>query len=195
MTGDQFTFLLVDDQAFTEKMVRAVFAAVPGVDIEYCSDPRQAVAKTREVIPDLVFLDMSMPDVDGLTVLRFLQGHPETADIPVVVVSGSENPEEIDNAFAAGATDFMLKLPPHHEMIARSMAHAKRGRRWRDLQRRSAQLALDLGRDLKRAIEALEGSTNTPDRAQQALALLQRALAAAEAGSTTTPTPNRKGDQ
>jgi len=59
--------------------------------------------------PRVVFLDLKMPRVDGWEVLRRMRADPSTADIPVVVVSSSDRPEDIDRSYALGANSFLLK--------------------------------------------------------------------------------------
>lgn len=63
----------------------------------------------RNVPPRVVFLDLKMPRVDGWEVLRRMREHPRTADIPVVVVSSSDRPEDIERSYSLGANSFLLK--------------------------------------------------------------------------------------
>jgi len=59
--------------------------------------------------PDLILLDLNLPDVDGLELLRELQRDPDCASIPVVVVSADATPARIEDALAAGARRYMTK--------------------------------------------------------------------------------------
>ena len=59
--------------------------------------------------PDLILLDLMLPDKDGLAVLKELKSKPETCDIPVVVVSGKESEQQISQALEAGALDYVIK--------------------------------------------------------------------------------------
>jgi len=59
--------------------------------------------------PRVVFLDLKMPRVDGFQVLERIRHHPDTADVPVVVISSSDRREDIERSYALGANSFLLK--------------------------------------------------------------------------------------
>lgn len=59
--------------------------------------------------PDLILLDMNLPDLDGLSILRALEGNPRTAQIPVIAVSADAMPEQILKAREAGCQDYWTK--------------------------------------------------------------------------------------
>jgi two-component system chemotaxis family response regulator WspR len=66
-----------------------------------------------------------MPDVDGMTLVRFYRNNPATRDIPVIVLSSKDDPHIKSEAFGQGATDYLVKLPEKVELLARIRAHAK----------------------------------------------------------------------
>ncbi|MEX0700187.1 MAG: response regulator, partial [Acidimicrobiia bacterium] len=59
--------------------------------------------------PDLVLLDLHLPDLSGEEALRILQSEPETAEIPVVIVTADATPTQMHKLLAAGATDYLTK--------------------------------------------------------------------------------------
>jgi CheY-like chemotaxis protein len=63
----------------------------------------------RQHRPDLVLLDVNLPDMSGPEVLRRLRGEKMTCDIPIVVVSADATPRQIDHLLAAGASDYLIK--------------------------------------------------------------------------------------
>ncbi len=66
-----------------------------------------------------------MPGIDGLTVVRQFRETPATKDIPIIVLSTKEDPLVKSQAFAAGANDYLVKLPDKVELIARILYHSR----------------------------------------------------------------------
>lgn len=59
--------------------------------------------------PDVVFLDLKLPRIDGWEVLRRLRDHPETASLPVVVISSSDEGDDVRRSYALGANSYLVK--------------------------------------------------------------------------------------
>jgi adenylate cyclase len=116
--------LLVDDQAIVGETVRRMLAADDDIAFRHCQDPTQAIEVALSFGPTVILLDLVMPTVDGLTVLQFLRAHPTTQNIPVVVLSSKEEPTTKVAAFAAGASDYIVKLPDERELLARVRHHS-----------------------------------------------------------------------
>ncbi len=71
--------------------------------------PRKAMASLSQAIPEIIFLDINMPGVDGLEVLRYLRRDPSTEGVQVVVVSANDSKADIDAAYRAGANAYIVK--------------------------------------------------------------------------------------
>lgn len=119
------TILLVDDQAIIGEAVRRVLSAEKGFSFHFCSDASQALAKAVEIQPTVILQDLVMPQSDGLTLVRDYRAEPATASIPIIVLSTKEDPKIKSAAFAAGANDYLVKLPDSLEMIARIRYHSR----------------------------------------------------------------------
>lgn len=117
--------LLVDDQAMVAEAVRRMLA--PETDIRYLSvtDPAKALPAALEAHPTVVLLDLVMPDIDGLTLVRYFRAHPKLRDLPLIVLSTREDPETKAQAFALGANDYLVKLPDRVELVARLRYHSQ----------------------------------------------------------------------
>ena len=89
--------------------MRGVMALRPQVKLEISALGLDGLAAIRSRRPSLILLDMHLPDIDGLELLRHLQADPDTADIPVIVVSADATPARITQAIAAGATHYLTK--------------------------------------------------------------------------------------
>jgi phosphoserine phosphatase RsbU/P len=91
----------------------------------YCQDPTEAIKKAVEISPTVILQDLVMPDIDGLTLVKFFRSHPKLKDVPLIVLSSKEEAATKAEAFAVGANDYLVKLPDRVELIARIRYHSK----------------------------------------------------------------------
>ncbi len=117
--------LLVDDQAMMCEAVRRYLANQPDIDFHYCANPKEAVAVANQIKPTVILQDLVMPGMDGLALVGQFRSNPGTRDTPIIVLSTNENPQMKGQAFAAGANDYLVKLPDKIELIARLRYHSK----------------------------------------------------------------------
>ncbi|MFQ6572396.1 diguanylate cyclase [Pseudomonas sp. UM16] len=117
--------LLVDDQAMIGEAVRRGLAHEENIDFHFCADPHQAVAQAVLIKPTVILQDLIMPGLDGLTLVREYRSNPATQDIPIIVLSTKEDPLVKSAAFAAGANDYLVKLPDNIELVARIRYHSR----------------------------------------------------------------------
>jgi adenylate cyclase len=117
--------LLVDDQPTIGEGVRRMLADEAGVRFEHCRDAARAIATAVQVQATVILQDLVMPDVDGLTQLRRLRAHPDTRDVPVIMLSTEEEAAIKAEAFALGANDYIVKLPDKIELLARIRHHSR----------------------------------------------------------------------
>jgi signal transduction histidine kinase/HPt (histidine-containing phosphotransfer) domain-containing protein len=132
--------LLVDDQAMVCEAIRRYLAGQQDIDFHYCSDAREAVVLANQIKPTVILQDLVMPDIDGLTLVARFRENPATRDTPIIVLSTNENPQVKSQAFAAGANDYLVKLPDRVELIARLRYHSRA--QMNQLQRDEAYRAL-----------------------------------------------------
>ncbi|NUU38966.1 PleD family two-component system response regulator [Pseudomonas sp. C2B4] len=117
--------LLVDDQAMIGEAVRRGLSNEENIDFHFCADPHQAVAHAVRIKPTVILQDLVMPGLDGLSLVREYRNHPATRDIPIIVLSTKEDPLIKSAAFAAGANDYLVKLPDNIELVARIRYHSR----------------------------------------------------------------------
>ena len=125
VSGQAITVLLVDDQEIIAAAVRHMLKDERDIQFHYCQDPSRAIEAAGQVKPTVILQDLIMPDIDGLTLVRFYRANPKTRDIPVVVLSSKEEPKTKADSFACGANDYMVKLPDKLEVIARIRYHSR----------------------------------------------------------------------
>ena len=119
------TVLLVDDQAIIGESVRRMLAAETDIGFHFCQDPTQAIATANQVQPTVILQDLVMPDIDGLTLLKFFRANAATREVPMIVLSSKEEPAIKAQAFGLGANDYLVKLPDRVELIARIRHHSR----------------------------------------------------------------------
>ena len=94
-----------------DKALLNIYRKMIGVKywVEGVADGEAAVEKLKKYLPDLLFLDLEMPKLDGLGVLKVMKKKGWLAKVPVVILSNYSNPEVIDRALAMGARGYVKK--------------------------------------------------------------------------------------
>ncbi len=117
--------LLVDDQMMVSEGIRRMLVDESDIVFHYCNDPNQALEKAIVLQPTVILQDLIMPDIDGYALVDAYRNNEKTKNIPVIVLSTKEDPEDKSLAFERGANDYLVKLPDKIELIARIRAHSK----------------------------------------------------------------------
>jgi CheY-like chemotaxis protein len=108
------TILIVDDEPGNIELLKGVIPS--GFKIKVAISGEKAISIVlKPPCPDLIFLDVMMPGIDGYEVCRRLKADPATAAVPIVFVSGLANDTERQKGLALGAEDFIAKpIDPHY---------------------------------------------------------------------------------
>jgi PAS domain S-box-containing protein len=99
--------LYIEDRASDRAVMQALLAARPGIALRCVGTAAEGRAAMADI--DLLLLDLDLPDAPGLALLRALRAEAATRELPVIVVSGDSHPARIDEAFDAGATEYLTK--------------------------------------------------------------------------------------
>jgi CheY-like chemotaxis protein len=110
--------LVVDDDPEIVTFL-ATLLELEGIDSTVATSAAAALEKLEHVVPNLVLLDIAMPDRDGLDLCRALKKDPRTRDVPVFVVSARPGKDVVERALAAGAEEFIRKPFENQELISR----------------------------------------------------------------------------
>jgi CheY-like chemotaxis protein len=108
MSIDQKTVMIVEDEADAAELF-AEMMRLSGYRVLKLFSSTPAMASIAREKPDVVILDVMMPDVSGLEVLRFMRRDPALARIPVIVVSAKSLPSDVKNGLEAGASQYLTK--------------------------------------------------------------------------------------
>jgi CheY-like chemotaxis protein len=111
--------LLADDQALMRLVVRTMLGTNRAYQVHEAENGAQALALARQHHPDLVLLDVEMPEMSGPEVCTVLKGSPETRDIPVLLMSGMALEDVQGYALMAGSDGFFAKPFTAQALLAR----------------------------------------------------------------------------
>ncbi len=138
------TVLLIDDQPLIGEAVRRILETETDIAFNYISDPTQAIQRAIALSPTVILLDMVMPEVDGLMLLRWFRSHAATRDVPIMMLSSKEEAKLKARAFTEGANDYLIKLPDKVELIARIRYHSGAYNNFKALNQAAATAQLQL---------------------------------------------------
>ena len=108
MTSDAKKVIIVEDEPAVADLLEEMLS-VDGYQVLKIHSSTSALAEIRAGKPDVVLLDIMMPDVSGLEVVRFMRREPDMQRVPVVIVSAKTLPEDIRTGLEAGATAYLTK--------------------------------------------------------------------------------------
>jgi PAS domain S-box-containing protein len=103
------TILYIEDNLANLSLIEAVLNRRPGLNLLTAMQGSLGVDLARQHRPDLILLDLHLPDISGREVLQRLQGDPRTRGIPVIVISADATPGQIGDLLAAGAVAYLTK--------------------------------------------------------------------------------------
>jgi len=154
--NDTIVVLLIDDQPIVGHAVKDMLRGETDIQFHFCKEPLKAVELAKELSPTVILQDLVMPDIDGLTLLKFFRANASTREVPMIVLSSKEEPVIKAQAFALGANDYLVKLPDKIELIARIRHHSRgyiaqlqRNEAYRKLAESQAQLANEVNEAAK----------------------------------------------
>ncbi|WP_291329161.1 SpoIIE family protein phosphatase [Desulfovibrio sp. UCD-KL4C] len=125
LTEHKISVLLIDDQPMVGEAVRRMLAEEKDIDFHFVSDPTTAIPTAEKLEPTVILQDLVMPEIDGMTMVKFMRANSKLKNIPLIVLSTKEEATTKAEAFALGANDYLVKLPDKVELIARIRYHSK----------------------------------------------------------------------
>ena len=125
--------LVADDDAINREVLGELLK--PEYTVLLARNGAQTLERAARHLPDLILLDVMMPDMDGYEVLRRLRDDPQTAHISVIFISGLDRPEDEANGLKMGASDYIVKPFNQTVVMARVALHLQVVRQRRMLER------------------------------------------------------------
>ncbi len=108
MTHNMKQILLIEDDPFLIDIYTTKFKE-SGFSVETAADGEAAIRKAKEKKPDLMILDIVLPQIDGWEVLKRIKSNPEFKDLKVIILSNLGQKEEVKKGINLGATKYLIK--------------------------------------------------------------------------------------
>jgi signal transduction histidine kinase/DNA-binding response OmpR family regulator len=132
------SLMVVDDNPANLRVLGEMLSA-HDYSVRLAINGRVALSSMQAAKPDLVLLDIRLPDMDGIEICQRLKADESSRDIPVIFISALHEPEEKLRAFAAGGVDYVTKPFQEKEVLARIHTHLTLRRLQKDLEQRNRQ--------------------------------------------------------
>jgi len=162
MTSDKQTILIIDDSA-ANLGVLSGYLKDGGFQIMIARNGRDGIAKAGRGNPDLILLDVLMPEMDGFETCRQLKSDHSLKEIPVIFITALQSVEDKVKGFAAGGVDYLTKPLQEQEVLARVQTHLQLQAHKKQLQQQTIEL--------KQAKELAETARKNAEKANQAKSL------------------------
>src|SRR6266508_2136489 len=119
--------LLIDDEQFYYKLIRKTLTEAE-YNLEYAKSGSEGLAKIPSFEPDMLIVDLKLPEMDGFEILERLRRDPKYSYMPVIVITAKDELSEKLRAFELGADDYLVKPFQPEELVARMGILARRGK-------------------------------------------------------------------
>jgi len=120
--GGSMALILIVDDSPTEVHVMKSVLEKHGYRIESASDGAEAISKAKAMKPDLIFMDVVMPGINGFQATRKLAADPETKSIPVIMVTSKDQETDRIWGMRQGAIDYLVKPVSADELVQKAQA-------------------------------------------------------------------------
>ncbi|OGY23856.1 MAG: hypothetical protein A2126_00560 [Candidatus Woykebacteria bacterium GWB1_45_5] len=105
---EKIRVLLIEDEKEVAELYRLKLS-LDGYDVSIAESGQEGLNKAFKEGPELIFLDIKMPEMDGFEVLKRLRSTPKTKDIPIVILSNFDEQDLIEKGLSLGANEYLIK--------------------------------------------------------------------------------------
>ncbi len=114
--------LIVDDSRLNREYIGGFFQN-KGINLRYATNGKEALSEVEKEAPDLILLDVIMPEIDGYTVCEILKKNESTMHIPIIFLTSMNETKDLLKGFAIGAVDYVNKPFKQEELVSRVVTH------------------------------------------------------------------------
>lgn len=100
--------LIIEDDRYISKMYQLKLS-LEGYEVQVAENGREGVDRVKEFMPDIILLDILMPELDGFEVLKIVKGDEATKDIPVLIMSNLGQEDHVEKGMKLGAIGYIVK--------------------------------------------------------------------------------------
>lgn len=171
--------LVVDDDRTMRSLLNLAMEE-EGYQVLEAENGEQCLSEYAHFQPDLILLDAIMPDIDGFRCCQKIRCLPEGERIPILMVTVLDDQDSVEQAFHAGATDYITK-PIHWSVLSQRVRRLlEDNQTWIDLKQIETQLSQQQtwSKLISQVLEQLVGNSNQQEAIQQALLVIQQKLKA-----------------
>lgn len=136
--------LLVEDNDVNQQIIRSMITKGGFARVEIAVDGKDALEKTLTLKPDIVVLDLLMPQMDGFDYCKEIRKDTNFSLMPILVQTGSDNRQDKLDILSYGADDFIHKPLDPDELILRLVIHLSRSHMMREMKRTCEYLSMEL---------------------------------------------------
>jgi diguanylate cyclase (GGDEF)-like protein len=169
---EKFSILLVDDDSMAVRILSRILSGF--APLRFATSGRAALKLARESAPDLMLLDVDMPDLSGFEVCKAFKSDPSLADVPIIFITSHESAQLEAKGLELGAADFINK-PPHAPLVLARVRTYQRLKMLSDTMRSAIKIDFLTGAVTRRELE--KAMTQEWLRAQRSSAPLSLLLA------------------
>jgi diguanylate cyclase (GGDEF)-like protein len=167
---EKFSILLVDDDLMVVRIFNSILSEF--TPVRFATSGRKALRLARESTPDLVLLDVDMPETSGFEICKSLKSDPELAEVPIIFITSHRSAQLEANGLALGAVDFIGK-PPHAPLVLARVRTYQRLKSLSETMRSAVKMDFLTGAVTRRQVErALTEEWMRVQRSRTPLALL-----------------------
>jgi CheY-like chemotaxis protein len=134
------SIFIVDDNPVNLSLLAGILRS-EGYEVRIANSGRRALEAVKRDVPDLIMLDINMPELSGYQVCAELKADPRTRDVPVIFLSALDDVQDKVSAFRAGGVDYVTKPFHTEEVVARAESQLKLSRARRALEEKNRELA------------------------------------------------------
>jgi len=109
--------LLVDDELAIRSVYAEYLQRIENFNVDTAEDGNEALLKIAQSKPDVVILDLSLPEISGIDVLVIVKADPEFKKVPIIILTGTQDYTEINKCLGMGAASYITKGDRHDEII------------------------------------------------------------------------------